>query len=158
MKKVGVVFNIDANGILSVKAKDKTSGKEQSVRIEGSSGLSKEEIERMKTDAAAHAEEDKKKRENAETRNLAEALIFTAEKSLKDARDKVSAELKTSIETKITALRAVKDRGNKEEIKKASEELSTEIQKISAEMSKPGPDTTAPGPDTPPNPDSQPNT
>ena len=137
MPQVEVSFDIDANGILSVKAKDKTSGKEQSVKIEGSSGLSKDEIERMKSDAAAHEVEDKKKRQAAETRNVADALIFTAEKALKDAGDKVPADLKTNIETKIGALRGVKDAGEIDAIRKASEELSLEIQKIGGAMGTP---------------------
>ncbi|MEK7536078.1 MAG: molecular chaperone DnaK [Patescibacteria group bacterium] len=134
--QIEVTFDIDANGILSVKAKDKTSGKEQSIRIEGSTGLSKEEVERMKHDAEVHAEEDKKKKELIDTRNMADALIVTAERAVKDAGDKINAELKTAIDEKIANLRKVKDIGTQEEIKKASDELAVEIQKIGPEMNK----------------------
>ncbi|HEY4504192.1 MAG TPA: molecular chaperone DnaK [Candidatus Paceibacterota bacterium] len=142
MPQVEVTFDIDANGILSVKAKDKTSGKEQSVRIEGSGGLSKDEIEKMKSDAAIHEAEDKKKREAAETRNIADALIFTAEKAVRDAGEKLGSDLKTNIESKISALRAIKDTGKTEAVRKAIEELSTEIQKIAGELGKQGPEST----------------
>jgi molecular chaperone DnaK len=92
--QVEVTFDIDANGILNVKAKDKSSGKEQSIKIEGSSGLSKEEIERMKKEAEAHAADDQKKKDLAEARNLAEQLVYTSEKSLKDAEGKITDEIK----------------------------------------------------------------
>ncbi|OHA48988.1 MAG: molecular chaperone DnaK, partial [Candidatus Terrybacteria bacterium RIFCSPHIGHO2_02_41_19] len=100
MPQVEVTFDIDVNGILNVKAKDKTTNKEQSVRIEASSGLSKDDIEKMKKDAEAHAEDDKKKRESAEVKNNANGLIYTAEKSLSDAGDKVSAEVKKPVQDK----------------------------------------------------------
>ncbi|HEY4493436.1 MAG TPA: molecular chaperone DnaK [Candidatus Paceibacterota bacterium] len=134
MPQVEVSFDIDANGILQVKAKDKTSGKEQSIRIEGSTGLSKEEIERMKRDAEVHAEEDKKKKELIDTRNMADALIVTAERAVKDAGDKITPELKTTIEEKISNLKKVKDTGSQEDIKKVSDELGVEIQKIGPAM------------------------
>ncbi|HEY4518158.1 MAG TPA: molecular chaperone DnaK [Candidatus Paceibacterota bacterium] len=134
MPQVEVSFDIDANGIVNVKAKDKTSGKEQSIKIEGSSGLSKDEIERMKKDAEAHAEEDKKKKEDVDARNMADALIATAERALKDAEGKIPAELKTSVEEKMANLRKVKDTSSREDLKKASEELATEMQKIGPAM------------------------
>ncbi len=134
--QVEVTFDIDANGILSVKAKDKTSGKEQSIRIEAQSSLSKEDIEKMKQEAEAHAEEDKKKKELVEARNGADQLIYTSEKSLKDAGEKVDNELKASIEEKIKTLKEVKDKDNLEEITKAAETLSTEIQKIGEILAK----------------------
>ncbi|HEY9582905.1 MAG TPA: molecular chaperone DnaK [Candidatus Paceibacterota bacterium] len=136
MPQVEVTFDIDANGILSVKAKDKTSGKEQSVRIEGSGGLSKDEVARMKADAEAHADEDKKKKEAVETRNMADALIATAERALKDAGDKITPELKTAVEEKINSLRKIKDTGSQDEVKKASDELAVEMQKIGPAMGK----------------------
>ena len=134
--QIEVSFDIDANGILNVKAKDKVSGKEQSVRIEASSGLTDEDIEKMKKDAQMHEEEDKKKKEAAEAKNMAEQLIYTAEKSIKDAGDKVPSEIKTSVEDKISELKKVKDGSDVEQIKKATEALSTEMQKIGEAMSK----------------------
>ena len=128
--QVEVSFDIDANGILNVTAKDKASGKTQTIRIEGSSGISKEDAERMRQDADAHEEEDKKKRELIEARNMADTLAYTTEKALKDAGDKVPAEDKAVVEEKLDALRKVKDGENIEEITKATEELSQAIQKI----------------------------
>ncbi|PJA20544.1 molecular chaperone DnaK, partial [Candidatus Berkelbacteria bacterium CG_4_10_14_0_2_um_filter_35_9_33_12] len=107
--QIEVTFDIDANGILNVKAIDKATNKEQSIRIEASSGLSEEEIEKMRKDAEAHAEEDKKKKELAETRNLAEQLIFTTEKVLKDAGDKVTPDEKRPVEDAVMKLKGVKD-------------------------------------------------
>lgn len=134
--QVEVAFDIDANGVLSVKAKDKATGKEQSVRIEASTSLSKEEIERMKKDAELHAEEDKNLRELADMRNTADAMIYTAEKSLRDAGDKVPADLKSDIESKVTALKQVKDGTDKNAIRTASETLSASMQKIGEIMYK----------------------
>jgi molecular chaperone DnaK len=132
--QVEVNFDIDANGILNVGAKDKASGKSQSVRIEASTSLSKEEIEKLKAEAAKHADEDKKKRDAAEARNIAENLIYVSEKSLKDAGEKVTPEIRASVEAKINDLKKVKDSGDVEIIKKATDELSTEIQKIGGAM------------------------
>ena len=134
--QVEVTFDIDANGILSVKAKDKATGKEQSIRIEGSSGLSKEEVEKMKKDAEVHAEEDKKKKEVVETKNIADTLIFTTEKAIREAGDKITADEKKPVEEKIEALKKVKDGDDIEAIKKASEELSQEAQKIGEKLYK----------------------
>jgi len=132
--QIEVTFDIDANGILSVKAKDKATGKEQSIRIEASTGLSKEEIEKMTKDAELHAEEDKKKKEQVETKNMAETLIFTTEKALKEAGDKITADEKKPVEEKIEALKKVKDGEDYEAIKKATEELSQEAQKIGQKL------------------------
>ena len=140
--QIEVSFDIDANGILSVKAKDKATGKEQSIRIEASTGLSKEEIEKMKKDAEAHADEDKKKKEMVETKNMADTLIFTTEKSLKEAGDKITAEEKKPVEEKIANLKNILKEsesasgGKLEEIKKASEELSQVAQKIGEKLYK----------------------
>jgi len=136
MPQVEVTFDIDVNGILNVKAKDKTTNKEQSVRIEASSGLSKDDIEKMKKDAEAHAEDDKKKRESAEVKNNANGLIYTAEKSLSDAGDKVSAEVKKPVQDKIDELKKVKDGNDAEIIKKTTEELSKVLQTIGEAMRK----------------------
>ncbi|MCX6703535.1 MAG: molecular chaperone DnaK [Candidatus Zambryskibacteria bacterium] len=139
MPQVEVSFDVDANGILSVKAKDKATNKEQSIRIEARSGLSKEDIERMQKDAEAHATEDAKKRDVAEAKNIVEQLIYTSEKSLKDAGDKVSAELKTSVEEKVAELKTARDSGDVEQIKKATETLSTELSKVGEAMNKANP-------------------
>lgn len=134
--QVEVTFDIDTNGILSVKAKDKSSGKEQSIKIEGSSGLSKEEIEKMQKDAELHAEEDVKKKEATEAKNFAEQMIYTAEKSLKDTEGKITDEIKNAVNAKIEDLKKVKDGTDIEAIKKATTDLSTEMQKIGEHMSK----------------------
>jgi len=134
--QVDVSFDIDANGILKVSAKDKATGKEQSIRIEASSGISKEEIERMKKEADVHAEEDKKKKELIDAHNLADTLVYTTEKTLREYGEKVNAEDKKNIEEKIEALKKIKDSDNIEEIKKASEELSQAIQKVGTELYK----------------------
>ncbi|MDP3955745.1 MAG: molecular chaperone DnaK [bacterium] len=134
--QIEVSFDIDANGILSAKAKDKTTGKEQSIRIEAQSSLSKEEIEKMKADAEAHAEADLKKKEEAEVRNTADTLLYTAEKALKDNGGAVEADLNKSVEDKIAELKKVKDGTDIGAIKSASEALSAELSKIGEEMMK----------------------
>ncbi len=136
--QVEVTFDLDANGILTVTAKDKATSKEQSIKITGSTGLTKDEIERMKEEAEKHADEDKAEVEKITARNMADNLIFTAQKSLKDAGDKVPAELKTEIEDKIKAVKDVLESGSKEEIESKSSELSTSLQKIGEHMSKQG--------------------
>jgi len=132
--QVEVTFDIDANGIVNVKAKDKASGKEQHITITSSSGLSKEEIEQMQKDAESHADEDKKKREMIDVRNTADQLIYTSEKTLKEAEGKVEKDLKEKVGEKIKALNEVKDKDDLEAIKKATEELSENIQKVGAAM------------------------
>ncbi|MFA5962369.1 MAG: molecular chaperone DnaK [Parcubacteria group bacterium] len=134
--QVEVTFDIDANGILNVKAKDKATNKEQSIRIEASTGLSKDEIEKMKKDAEVHAEEDKKKKEAIEAKNMADTLVYTTEKALRDAGDKITADEKKPVEEKIEALKKVKDGDDSEAIKKATEELSQEAQKIGEKLYK----------------------
>jgi len=128
--QVEVTFDLDANGILDVKAVDKATSKSQSVRIEASTALSKEEVDRLKKDAELHAEEDKKMRELAEVRNQAEALVYQAEKSVSEAGDKVSDEIKKDIEEKIASVKSVMEAGQKDTIEKATAELSTSLQKI----------------------------
>ncbi|MBX4199249.1 molecular chaperone DnaK [Candidatus Parcubacteria bacterium] len=135
MPQIEVTFDIDANGILSVKAKDKATSKEQSIRIEATSGLSKEEIEKMQKDAEANASEDAKKKELVEAKNLAEQLTYTAEKALKDAPT-VPEDIKTGVQAKIDALKKEKDSGTIESIKSASEALSAEMQKIGEYINK----------------------
>ncbi|MEI7425883.1 MAG: molecular chaperone DnaK [Candidatus Moraniibacteriota bacterium] len=134
--QVEVTFDIDANGILNVKAKDKATNKEQSIRIEASTGLSKEEIEKMKKDAEVHADEDKKKKESIEAKNMADTLIYTTEKAMRDAGDKITADEKKPVEEKIEALKKVKDGDDIEIIKKSTEELSLEAQKIGEKLYK----------------------
>jgi molecular chaperone DnaK len=134
--QIEVVFDVDSNGVLNVKAIDKSTGKEQSIRIEASSGLTQDEIERMKKEAEEHADEDAKKKELIETRNLADQMIYTAEKALKDHGDKVDEATKTSINQKIASVRELKDKDDKAAIEKATQELSTEMQKIGEIMQK----------------------
>ncbi|MBU0998734.1 molecular chaperone DnaK, partial [Patescibacteria group bacterium] len=138
MPQIEVSFDVDVNGILNVAAKDKASGKTQSIKIEASSGLKEEDIKKMQADAELHAEEDKKKKENAEVKNTAEMIIYTAEKALKDNETKIPVELKDEVNAKITALRGVKDGADGEAIKKATEELSTEMSKIGEAIAKAG--------------------
>jgi len=132
--QVEVSFDIDANGILNVAAKDKATGKEQKITITASSGLSDEEVEKMKKDAEVHAEEDKKKKEKIETQNTADTMVYTAEKMLKEAGDKVSDADKKEVEEKIEALKKLKDGDDVEAIKKAADELSQSAQKVGAAM------------------------
>jgi len=134
--QIEVTFDVDANGILTATAKDKATGKSQSIRIEGSIGLSKEEVEKMKREAELHAEEDKKKQELIEAKNLADNLIYTTEKTLREAGDKISQDSKKEVEEKIEALKKVKDSDNIEEIKSKTSELSQAIQKVGAELYK----------------------
>jgi len=134
--QIEVTFDIDANGILTVTAKDKATGKSQSIRIEGSVGVSKEEVERMKKEAKIYAEEDKRKRELAEEKNKADALIYSAEKTLRDFKEKISQDSKKEIEEKIAELKKAKEGDNIEDIKKASEALSSTLQKIGVELYK----------------------
>jgi len=130
MPQIEVSFDIDANGILNVSAKDKGTGKEQSIRIEASSGLSKEEIEKMKREAENHVEEDKKKKELVEMRNLAEAAVYATEKALKDHGDKVDEDTKKNIEEKKKALNDVLGKDDVDIIKNAMEDLNKAAQKL----------------------------
>jgi len=136
--QIEVTFDIDANGILNVTAKDKATQRTQSVRIESSIGISKEEIEKMKKEAELHATEDKRKSELIEAKNLADNLIYTCEKTLRESADKISSDSKKEIEEKIDILKKVKDSDNIEEIKSKTLELSQAIQKVGAELYKSG--------------------
>ena len=136
MPQVEVTFDIDANGILNVTAKDKASNKAQSIRIEGSTGISEEEVKKMKQDAEAHAAEDQKKKDFIEAKNMAESLIYTSEKAIKDMGDKVAEDVKKEIEEKIEALRKIKDGDTIEEVKKGTEELSQALQKAGAAVNQ----------------------
>jgi len=132
--QIEVSFEIDANGILTVKAKDKATNKEQHITIKDSSALSEEEIDKMKKQAEKFAAEDRKTKELVDLRNQADTLVHTSEKTIKEAGDKVSKEDKKAIEEKVDQLKKVKDKDDIEEIKKAMQELSDVIQKIGTAM------------------------
>ena len=143
MPQVEVAFDVDANGILKVTAKDKTTNKEQSIRIEARSGLSDADIERMKKDAEANAETDKKARDLAEAKNVADSLVYTAEKSLVEHGAKIPEDVKKSITDAISKVKEEQGKGDVEGLKTATQSLSTEIQKIGQYMTSEGqkPDT-----------------
>jgi len=135
--QIEVKFDLDANGVLNVSAKDKGTSKEQSIRIEASSGLSDEEIEKMKKDAEAHADEDKKKREMIDIKNTADTMVYTTEKMMKDVEEKkieVTDEEKQKVNDALVKMKEVKEKDDIEEIKKVSEELSTAAQAIGVKM------------------------
>lgn len=141
--QIEVTFDLDANGILNVKALDKGTGKEQKITITGSSGLSDEEIEKMKEEAEKFADEDAKKKESIEVKNQAETLVFQTEKTLKEAGDKVPVEVGQSVTEKVEALKELlkAENPNPDALKSATEDLNQEIQKIGASMyQKPGND------------------
>ncbi len=137
--QVEVTFDIDANGILSVTAKDKASGKSQSIRIEGSTGMSQEEVERLKKEAQLHEDEDIKKKELIEVRNSAESLQYTVEKMLQEHAAKISEGDKRDLEEKTSALKKAKDGDSIEAIKEATNQLSQAAQKVGAELYKNNP-------------------
>lgn len=132
--QIEVKFDIDANGILTVTATDKATNKSQSIKVEGSIGISDEEIERMKKDAEINAAADQAKRDLIEAKNIAENLIYQSEKTIKEGGDKISEGSKKEVEDSIAELKKVKDSDNIEEIKKATEKLSESIQKVGAEI------------------------
>jgi len=132
--QIEVSFDLDANGILKVTAKDKATGKSQSVSIQGSTGLTKEEIEKMTKEAEAHAAEDEKKRQLVEAKNLAENLIYTSEKTLKEAKEKIKEDDKTAVESKVKELQEALKGENLEEIKSKTESLSETLQKVGASI------------------------
>ncbi len=134
--QIEVTFDVDSNGVLKVTAKDKATGKEQSIRIEASSGLSEADIERMKKEAEDHAAEDAEKKALIEVKNQAEQLVYTAEKSLKEHGDKVPAETKTEIEGKVTELKDALTKANKADITTKTDALSGSLQKIGEIMQK----------------------
>ena len=151
--QIEVTFDLDANGILNVSAKDKASGKTQSIKITGSTGLSKDEIDKMQKEAEAHAEEDKQAKEKIDTRNQADTLLYTAEKALKDAGDKVKPEIKSDVETKMKALKDILETGSSADIETKTKELSDALTKVGEAMYKDqsaaggqsGPEGAAPG-------------
>jgi molecular chaperone DnaK len=132
--QIEVTFDIDANGIVSVSAQDKGTGKEQSIRIQPSSGLTDEEIDNMVKDAEAHSAEDEKKRKLIETRNQADTLIYSTEKSMRDLGDKLDSALKTDIENKIQELKKVMESEDEEAIKKAMDDLTQASHKLAEQL------------------------
>ncbi len=132
--QVEVTFDIDANGILNVIAKDKATNKEQKITITSSSGLSKEEIEKMQKEAELHADEDKKKKENIEIKNQADAVVFSTERLLKESGDKMKEDDKKELENKMEELKKIKDGEQYDEMKKKMEELNETAQKIGSAM------------------------
>jgi molecular chaperone DnaK len=141
MPQIEVTFDIDADGILKVSAQDKATGRSQHITITASSGLSKDEVERMTKDAEAHSAEDKRRKEEVETRNAADAAAFTAEKALREGGDKVPAEVKKTVEDKVAAVKKTLEGQDMEAIKRATDELYQVIQQIGAAMyGQQGPD------------------
>ncbi len=132
--QIEVGFDIDANGILTVTAKDKATGKAQSIKITGSTGLTKDEISKMKEEAEKHAEEDKLEKEKIEVRNKADNMIYVSEKSLKEAGEKVPKDVKEEIEKKAKALKESLEKGSKEELETKTKDLSDSLQKIGQYM------------------------
>ena len=132
--QIEVTFDIDANGILHVAAKDKATSKEQSIRITSSSGLSKEEIEKMKRDAKEHAAEDKKKKESVEIRNQADSLVFQTKKQIEEMKDKLSADAKSKLETEIKKVEDAIATNNSDQIKTATESLNKVWNEIASQL------------------------
>ncbi|MBA7668391.1 Chaperone protein DnaK [subsurface metagenome] len=128
--QVEVSFDIDANGILNVKAIDKGTGREQKITITASSGLSKEEVEKMQQEAEMHAAEDTKRREEVETRNVADTLAYTAEKTLREQKDKIPDDLNKEVENKVAAVRSALQGTDVDALRKATQELSDVMQKV----------------------------
>jgi len=151
--QIEVTFDIDANGILSVKAHDKGTGREQKITITASSGLSKEEVEKMQREGEMHAAEDARRREEIETRNAADTLAYTAEKSLREQKDKIPSDLNQEVESKVQAVRSALQGTDTDAIRQAAQELSETMQKIGAAVygqQPPPPGGEAPGEETPP--------
>jgi len=136
MPQIEVTFDIDANGILHVSAKDLGTGKEQKITITASSGLSKDEVEKMRKDAEAHAEDDKKAREDVETRNEADNAVYRSEKLLKDNADKISGDSKGKIESAVASVKDALKGSDSAAIKSASEKLNEVWQAVSGELYK----------------------
>ena len=131
-----MTFDIDANGIVHVNAKDKATGKEQSIRITASSGLSEEEIKQMVRDAEAHADEDHKRREQAEARNQLDSLIFSTEKSLKEGEGKIDASIKSEVENALASAKAKLNSTDAAELKSARDELEAKSHKLAEALYK----------------------
>jgi molecular chaperone DnaK len=132
LPQIEVTFDIDTNGILNVRAHDKGTGREQKITITASSGLSKEEVERMQREAEMHAAEDVKQREEIEAKNLADNTAYTAEKTLRENKDKIGEELNKEVEEKIAAVRSALQGNNIDDIRRTTQELSAALQKVGA--------------------------
>jgi molecular chaperone DnaK len=132
--QVEVTFDIDANGILNVSAQDKATGREQKITITAGSGLSKDEVEKLRTEAESHAEEDRKRREEIEVRNAADSLAYTAEKALREQGDKIGDDVKSEVEAKVKAVREALAGDDADAIQRTMNELSEAVQKIGAAM------------------------
>ena len=143
LPQIEVSFDLDANGILQVSAKDKSTGKEQKIRIESKSGLSESEIDAMVKDAEANAEEDKKRKELIEIKNEADGIIFRAEKSLSDFKDKIPAPLATEIQGKVDAVKEAIKSDTVTTIQTSIQDLNTHLQKIGEAMQQASASTTA---------------
>ena len=156
--QIEVTFDIDANGILNVRAQDKGTGKEQKITITASSGLTKDEVEKMRREAEAHAAEDTRKKEEVETKNVAEATVYSAEKTIREYGDKIPADLKSEVEGKIAAVRSALQGTDMNYMKSALQALNDSMQKIGAAVYQrstpppPGGDAGGTGGDTPPPP------
>ena len=147
-----MTFDIDANGILHVTARDKATGKEQKITVTASTNLNKQDIEKMVQEARQHETDDKKRKETIEVRNTADNLIYQTEKALKDLGDKVSADEKTKIETKVSDLRTASQTDDLDQIKKLTEDLQNAFYALSQQLysqGQPQPES-GPGPATPP--------
>jgi molecular chaperone DnaK len=129
-----VTFEVNANGILNVSARDKGTGKEQKITITASSGLSKEEVEKMRREAEQHATDDAKRKEEVEIRNSADSLAYTAEKTLRDYKDKIPADVKKDIDDKIASVKASLQGKDVTAIRNAMQELSQAMQKVGASV------------------------
>jgi molecular chaperone DnaK len=151
--QIEVTFDIDANGILNVSARDKGTGKEQKITITASSGLSKDEVEKMRREAEQHAADDSTRKEEVEVRNSADSLAYTAEKTLRDYGDKIPADVKTDVDTKIAAVKSALQGQDINAIRNAMQELSQTMQKIGAsayqQPGQPPPGGAAPGEEKP---------
>ena len=145
--KIEVSFDIDANGILSVKAHDEGTGKEQKITITASSGLSKDEVSKMQKEAEMHASDDKRRREEVETRNNADNMAYNAEKILREQKDKVSAELNKEVESKVAAVRSALQGTDIESVRRATQELNEAMQKVGSSIYQQQP---PPGTEPPP--------
>jgi len=149
MPQIEVTFDIDANGIINVKAHDKGTGKEQKITITASSGLSKEEVERMQREAEAHAAEDTKHKEEVETRNAADTLAYTAEKTLREQKDKIPSDLNQEVESKVAAVRSALQGTDIEAVRRATQELNESLQKVGAAIYQQQPPPPPPGGEPP---------
>ena len=150
MPQIEVTFDIDANGILNVKAHDKGTGREQKITITASSGLSKEEVETMQREAEAHASEDAKRREEVETRNAADTLAYTAEKTLREHKDKIPSDLNQEVEDKVAAVRSALQGTEIDSLRQTTQELNEAMQKVGAAVYQQQPPPPPPGEEPPP--------